>query len=155
MFVEIVILWLTRYKAEPRCVQKTGGLAIFAHCIYHRWTFFENYAGNYVIICESFQIMLPGGETVVVFCGRILALGTWNLQMSWCKCAGVPRGQPPPGWPLIIASALRQRDWRRANARNVRWSNFNAVVNTKLDVIVAAILNFYSSRTLGRERNFY
>ena len=39
--------------------------------------------------------MLPGGETMVAFCGRILALGRWNLQMSWRKCPGVPRGQPP------------------------------------------------------------
>ena len=36
-----------------------------------------------------------GGGTVVAFCGRILALGRWNLQMSWCKCPGVPLGQPP------------------------------------------------------------
>ena len=40
-------------------------------------------------------IVLPGGGTVVAFCGRILALSRWNLQMSWCKCPGVPRGQPP------------------------------------------------------------
>ena len=40
--------------------------------------------------------MLPGGETVVAFCGRILlALGRWNLQMSWFECPGVRRGQPP------------------------------------------------------------
>ena len=32
---------------------------------------------------------------MVAFCGRILALGRWNLQMSRCKCLGVPRGQPP------------------------------------------------------------
>ena len=51
---------------------------------------------------ESFQIMLPEGGTVVAFCGIILALGRWNLQMSWCKCPGVPRGQPP-GWQLISA----------------------------------------------------
>ena len=31
---------------------------------------------------------------MVAFFGRILALGRWNLQMSWCKCPGVPRGQP-------------------------------------------------------------
>ena len=31
---------------------------------------------------------------MVDFCGRILAQGRWNLQMSWCKCLGVPRGQP-------------------------------------------------------------
>ena len=37
----------------------------------------------------------PGGGTVVAFCGRILALGGWNFQMSWCKCPGAPRGQPP------------------------------------------------------------
>ena len=93
-FVEIVILWLTRYKAEPRCVQKTGGLTIFAHCIYHCWAFIKNCAGNYVTIWESFQIMLPWGGTVVAFCGRTLALGRWNKQMSWCKYPGVPRGQP-------------------------------------------------------------
>ena len=39
--------------------------------------------------------MLPGGGTVLAFCVRILALGRWNLQMSWCKCPGVPRGEPP------------------------------------------------------------
>ena len=39
--------------------------------------------------------MLPGEGTVVAFCGRILALGRWNLQMSWCECPGVPRGQSP------------------------------------------------------------
>ena len=43
----------------------------------------------------QFQIKLPGAGTVVAFCGRILALGRWNLQMPWCKCPGVPRGQPP------------------------------------------------------------
>ena len=37
----------------------------------------------------------PGGGTVVAFSGRILALGRWNLQMSWWKCPGVSRGQPP------------------------------------------------------------
>ena len=50
--------------------------------------------------------MLPRVGTVVAFCGRILALGRWNLQMSWCKCPGVLRGQHP-GWSLI--SALSQR----------------------------------------------
>ena len=39
--------------------------------------------------------MLPGEGTVVAFCERILALGGWNLQMSWCECPGVPRGQSP------------------------------------------------------------
>ena len=39
--------------------------------------------------------MLLGGGAVVAFCGRILVLGRWNLQMSRCKCPGVPRGQPP------------------------------------------------------------
>ena len=42
------------------------------------------------------KLCSPGGRgTVVAFCGRLLALGWWNLQMSWCKCPGVPRGQPP------------------------------------------------------------
>ena len=31
---------------------------------------------------------------MVAFCGRILALGRWNLQMSRCKCPEVLRGQP-------------------------------------------------------------
>ena len=35
------------------------------------------------------------GGTVLAFCGRILALGRWNLQMSWCQCPGVPWDQPP------------------------------------------------------------
>ena len=35
-----------------------------------------------------------GGGIVEAFCGRILALDRWNLQMSWCKCPGVLRGQP-------------------------------------------------------------
>ena len=39
--------------------------------------------------------MLPRGGTVVAFCERILALGRWNLQMSWCQSPGVPQGQPP------------------------------------------------------------
>ena len=65
----------------------------------------KKYAEHYVTTWESFQIMLPGGGTVVAFCGRILALGRWNLQMSSCKCPGVPRGQPP-GWPLISALIL-------------------------------------------------
>ena len=39
---------------------------------------------------ESFQIMLPEGGTVVAFCGIILALGRWNLQMS----LQMPRGSP-------------------------------------------------------------
>ena len=47
-------------------------------------------------------MMLPGGETVVAFCGRTLAPGRWNLEMSWYKFRGVSRSQPP-GWPLISA----------------------------------------------------
>ena len=39
--------------------------------------------------------MLPGGGTVVTFCGGILALGRWNLQVSWNKCQGASRGQLP------------------------------------------------------------
>ena len=40
--------------------------------------------------------MLPRGrDSGSFFCGRIVALGRWNLKMSWCKCPGVPRGQPP------------------------------------------------------------
>ena len=76
---------MTWYNAEPRCVQKTGGLgnvAIFGYFIYYCKTFIENYAGYYVIIWESFQIILPGGGTMVAFRGKILALGRWNLQIS-------------------------------------------------------------------------
>ena len=43
---------------------------------------------------RPFKLCSPGEGTVVAFCGRILALGRWNLQMSWCKCPGVPKGQP-------------------------------------------------------------
>ena len=44
---------------------------------------------------SSFKLYFPGEGTVVALCGRILALGRWNLQMSWCECPGVSRGQPP------------------------------------------------------------
>ena len=64
-------------------MQKTGGLAIFAVHIIVK------------LLLKINQIMLPGGGTVVAFCGRILALGRWNLRISWCKCPGVPQGQPP------------------------------------------------------------
>ena len=37
----------------------------------------------------------PEGGRVVDSCGKILALGRWNLPMSQCKCPGVPWGQPP------------------------------------------------------------
>ena len=70
------------YKAEPRCVQKTGGLSILLTVYIIVKLLLKNYAGNCITIWESFQIMLPGGGTVVAFCGRILALGRWNLQMS-------------------------------------------------------------------------
>ena len=58
-------------------------------------------------VIQEIQItcMLPGEGTVVAFCGRILALGRWNLQMFWYKCPGVPRGQPP-SWPPISALSL-------------------------------------------------
>ena len=46
--------------------------------------------------------MLPGGGTVVAFCGRILALGS-----GICKCLGANArrfpGVNPLGWPLISA----------------------------------------------------
>ena len=50
-----------------------------------------------LLIWESLQIMLTGGRTVVhvAFCGRILVLGRCNLQMSGCKCPGVPGVQLP------------------------------------------------------------
>lgn len=32
--------------------------------------------------------------TMVAFCGRILALGRWNLQMFWCKCSKFPEVNP-------------------------------------------------------------
>ena len=55
-----------------------------------------------VTICESFQIMLSREGTVVDFCRKILKLGRWKLQLSRCKCPGVPRGQPLE-WMLISA----------------------------------------------------
>ena len=74
-------------------MQKIGGLAISAY--------FISIIVKLVLkitqetIWESFQITLPVGGTVVAFCGRISALGRWNLQMFWYKCPGVPGGQPP------------------------------------------------------------
>ena len=44
---------------------------------------------------SPFKLCCPGEGTVVAFCGRILALGRWNLQMPCCECPGVPRGQSP------------------------------------------------------------
>ena len=53
---------------------------------------------------NRFQIMLPGGGTLVAFCGRILALG---VELEFAQCLGANgRGFPgvnPPGWPLISA----------------------------------------------------
>ena len=44
---------------------------------------------------------------MVAFCGRILAPGRWNLQMSLCKCPGVLRGQyPGMGADKCINSSL-------------------------------------------------
>ena len=58
---------------------------------------------------------------MAAFCGRILALGRGDLQMSWCKCPGVPRGHPPPpGLPLISALLLK----RSLNARGLKPGNF-------------------------------
>ena len=54
----------------------------------------KNYAGNFVTIWESFQVMLPGGRAVVAFCERILALGTNTQGFT---------GVNPPAWPLISA----------------------------------------------------
>ena len=63
MFVEIVILWLTKYKAEPSCVKKTGGLAIFAYCIYYCYNLgvLSNYA--------------PGGRDSGSFLGKNIGPG--------------------------------------------------------------------------------
>ena len=41
-------------------------------------TFIKNHAVDFTIL-ESFQIMLPGGGTVVAFCEKILALGEGHL----------------------------------------------------------------------------
>ena len=60
----------------------------------NRWT--SCFVLLYIFIVKLLvKIMLPGEGTVVAFCGRILALGRWNLQKSRCKCPGAPRGQPP------------------------------------------------------------
>ena len=95
MFVEIVILWLPRYKT-----------AWTSLCAENRWTsyFYLLYIlllNFYLKLCRKLHYNLgalshysPGGGTVVAFCGRILALSRWNLQISRCKCPGVLRGQP-------------------------------------------------------------
>ena len=56
---------------------------------------------------SPFQLLnsAPRGGTVVAFCGRILALGGWNLQMLGANARGFP-GVNPPGWPLISALTL-------------------------------------------------
>ena len=75
MFVEIVILLLTKYKAEPHHMQKTGGLAVFAYCILYYYTFIKNYERNFVTIWDSFQIMLPGGRDSGSFLWKNIGLG--------------------------------------------------------------------------------
>ena len=66
------------YKPEARCVQKTGGLAVFAYSVpvyVIVKLLVKIMQENYVTIWEFFQIMLPGGGTMVAFFGRILTLG--------------------------------------------------------------------------------
>ena len=62
----------------------------------------KNYAGNYVTIWDSFQIMLPGEGQWKLFVEEY-----WPWVGGICKCLGAnARGCPgvnPPGWPLISA----------------------------------------------------
>ena len=44
--------------------------------------------------------MLLRGGTVVAFCGKILALGRWNLQKCLGANARVFPGVNPPGWMI-------------------------------------------------------
>ena len=68
MFTGNVIQWLTRYKAEPRCVQKTGGLAFF--CLL-------------VILLLLFLLTLVGGNLQM----------SWTGANGQGFPAVVPRGQ--------------------------------------------------------------
>ena len=61
-----------------------------AYCIYYCQKLCRKLCYNLGVLSNY----APGGGTLVAFCRRILALGRWNLQMSWCKCPGIPRGQP-------------------------------------------------------------
>ena len=85
------------YKVE------TEGIKLNLVCAENRWTSY--FCLLYILLSVNFYLKLcrklrynlgvlsnyaPGGGTVVVFCGRILALRRWNLQMSWYKCPGVP-----------------------------------------------------------------
>ena len=64
--------------------------------LYFNYSIYCNYRFPGVIANKiTVKKYAPGGGTVVTFYGRILALGRWNLQMSWCKCPGVPWDQPP------------------------------------------------------------
>ena len=84
----------------PTLMAKVVG--VFAYCIFYYYTFIKNYSGKFVTNWDSFQIMLPGGGTMVAFSGKIMLLGR-----GICKCLGANAwGFPwvnPPGWPLISA----------------------------------------------------
>ena len=56
-------------------MQKTGGLAVFAYCIFYYYTFIKNYAQNFVTIWHSFQIMLPGWRDSGSFLWKNIGLG--------------------------------------------------------------------------------
>ena len=83
------------YKAEPRDVQKQED-KLFLLTVYIIVKLLLKIMQEITLQFGSpLKLCSPGEGTLVAFCGRILALGRWNLQMSWCKCPGVPRGQPP------------------------------------------------------------
>ena len=75
MFVEIVILWLKSWSSL---------------CTENRWTSY---------FCLLYLLLLRYNLGVLsndAPWGRDSGSFSWtNLQMSWCKCPGVPGGQPP------------------------------------------------------------
>ena len=55
---------------------------------------------------NRFQIMLPGGGTLVAFCGRILALGRWNLHNVLVQMAGGSPGSIPRDGRCALLSCI-------------------------------------------------
>ena len=57
--------------------------------------------------------MLSGEGTVVAFCGRILALGRWTLQMSWCNARGSPGSTPGMAADKCIAAVEKHNEYQK------------------------------------------
>ena len=79
-------------------MQKTGGLAVFAYCIFYYYTSIKNYAHNFVTIWHSFQIMLPGWRDSGSFLWKNIGLGLGEFVNVLVQMpAGSPGSTPRDG----------------------------------------------------------